>query len=364
MNLTTLTDDELISLYKKKENEVSKYNNLQMSRKIALNSAYGILANQYCRYYNIQMAEGITLSGQLSIRWIARKLNECINKILNTNDIEYVVYVDTDSNFICLKGIADKYCQGKTKDETREYLNKFANEILSPFIKKSYVELAEYMNAENHMVMKLETIADSTIWLAKKMYIMNMLENEGIVYSEPKLKMKGISAVRSGTPAVCRKELTKALKTIMTGDKDRLIKEVSEFKELFCKMEPNKIATPTSVNGISEYGSRETIYRKATPIHVRGSLLYNFWIKERHIENDNMEIFDGDKIRYLYLKMPNPIKENVIAFHQDLPKELMLHEYIDYNRQFDKTFVASLQLILDAIKWDISNRKTLEEFFI
>ena len=86
----------------KLKNDISTFNNIQMARKIQLNSAYGAIGNQYFRYYNLANAEAITLSGQVSIRWIENKMNTYLNKVLKTIDQDYVIASDTDSIYLHL----------------------------------------------------------------------------------------------------------------------------------------------------------------------------------------------------------------------------------------------------------------------
>jgi len=349
---------------KKYTNEISKYKNLQMAKKIALNSAYGAMGNQYFRFFDSRLAEAITVSGQLSIRWIERKLNEYFNKLLGSNR-DYIIAVDTDSVYIDFDPIVTKFVKNKNKEQTINLIDKICEDQIGPYIDKSYAELAEYMNAfDNKMSMKRESIADRGIWTAKKRYILHVHDSEGVRYSEPKLKIMGIEAVRSSTPGSCRSKIKDALKIIMTKEEDDLIQFVSAFKQSFFKMKPEEISFPRTVNGLANYRDRTNIYKKATPIHVRGSLIYNHLLNKLDLTNTYSTINEGEKIKFIYLKKPNVIQEDIISFSSNLPKEFMLNESIDYEKQFEKTFLDPLTLILGVIGWNHKKISTLDSFFV
>lgn len=322
------------------------------------------MTNKYCRYYDKRIAESITVSGQLAIRWIARKLNEYLNKVLKTNNKDYVIAIDTDSCYLNLDPLVKSFFKNKPKEEIIDLLDKICSEEINKYINKSYEELAQYVNAYSQkMIMKREAIADRGIWTAKKRYILNVWDSEGVRYLEPKLKIMGIEAVKSSTPSFCRSKIKEALKIIMTKSQDDLISFITNVKSEFFAQSVEDIAFPRGVNNLAEYRSRETIYKKGTPIHVRGSLLYNRYLDSLDLAKEYRYINEGEKIKFLYLKEPNKLKENVIAFPSILPKELGIHEFVDYEMQFKKTFIEPLSIILDAIKWDFEKKSTLDSFF-
>ena len=348
------------------EKEIARCNNIQMAKKISLNSAYGAIGNQYFRYYKLANAEAITLSGQVSIRWIEKKMNEYLNKLLSTTEEDYVIASDTDSIYLNLGPLVDKFLSHKSGDKTAvvELLDKICEDKFEPFIEKSYQNLAEYVSAyDQKMQMKRENIADRGIWTAKKRYILNVWNSEGVAYAEPKLKMMGIEAVKSSTPAPCRKMIKDALKLMMTGTEEDVIDFIDKSREEFKQLPPEQIAFPRSVSDVVKYKSSSDIYAKGTPIHCRGALLYNHYIKKNKLENKYSLIQNGEKIKFCYLKKPNIIHENIISFIQDFPRELDLDKYIDYDLQFEKSFVEPLKAILDAIGWNVEKTVNLELFF-
>ena len=347
---------------KELEKEIARCNNIQMARKIQLNSAYGAIGNQYFRYYKLANAEAITMSGQVSIRWIENKMNQYINKILQTDDIDYVIASDTDSIYLNLGPLVDKFFSGSEK--TVQLLDKICQEKFEPFIDKCYQELANYVNAyDQKMFMKRENIADRGIWTAKKRYILNVWDSEGVRYDEPKLKMMGIEAVKSSTPAPCRTMIKDGLKLMMNATEEDVIDFIDECRVKFKALPPEQIAFPRTASDVRKYHSHSDIYVKGTPIHCRGALLYNHYVKEKKLTNKYSLIGNGEKIRFVYLKKPNIIQENVVSFIQDFPHELGLDKYIDYDLQFEKSFVEPLKSILDAIGWNVEKTVNLELFF-
>jgi DNA polymerase elongation subunit (family B) len=348
------------------EKEIARCNNIQMARKIQLNSAYGAIGNQYFRYYKLANAEAITLSGQVSIRWIENKMNGFLNKILQTEDTDYVIASDTDSIYLNLGPLVDKFLSNKSGDKTAvvDLLDKICKEKLEPFIESSYEELANYVSAyEQKMIMKRENIAERGIWTAKKRYILNVWNSEGVQYTEPKLKMMGIEAVKSSTPAPCRQMIKDGLKLMMNGTEEDVINFIDESRKKFKQLPPEEIAFPRSVSDVVKYRSHSDIYVKGTPIHCRGALLFNHYIKENKLTNKYSLINNGEKIKFVYLKKPNTIREDVISFIQEFPRELNLDKYVDYELQFEKSFVAPLKSILDAIGWNVEKTVNLDLFF-
>jgi DNA polymerase elongation subunit (family B) len=352
---------------KELEKEIARCNNIQMAKKISLNSAYGAIGNNYFRYYKLENAEAITLSGQVAIRWIEGKLNKYMNKVLKTQDVDYVIASDTDSIYLHMGPLVETVYKGreKTTESIVSFLDKIAKVELEKYIEGCYQELAEYMNAyEQKMQMKRENIADRGIWTAKKRYIMNVWDSEGVRYTEPKLKIMGIEAVKSSTPAPCRKMIKDALKLMMSGTEDDIIKFIEKCRIDFHKFSPEEVSFPRSVNDVVKYKSSSSIYEKGTPIAVRGALLFNHHIKEKKLTKKYSLIQNGEKIKFCYLKKPNPIYENVISFIQDFPKELKLNSYVDYDTQFEKGFLEPLKTILNAIGWNSEKQTTLDSFFV
>ena len=348
---------------KQYEKLARKYYLIQHSKKISLNSAYGAIGNKYFRYYDHRQAEAITMSGQLNIKWIEKKVNEYFNRLYKT-DGDYVIASDTDSIYVNMSPLV-KLTGATDKDKIVKALDKFCADKLEPYMEQSYKELGDYMNVyENKMVMKREVIADKGIWTAKKRYILNVHNSEGVQYSEPKLKIMGIEAVKTSTPLPCREKLREAFKVIMGGDQKEMKEFIQNFRREFELMSPEEIAFPRSVNGVKKYGDTSSIYKKGTPMHVKGAIMYNHLLKTKKVSHKFQPIYEGDKGKYIHLRK-NLWNVNVITFISKLPKEFDLHGYVDYETQFNKSFMDPLRFILGAIKWNIdaSDSNTIEDFF-
>ena len=347
------------------KNEISRCNNIQMAKKIALNSAYGAIGNQYFRYFDVRIAEAITLGGQLAIRWVENDVNRFMNKLLNTDNVNYVVASDTDSIYLKLDKLVEKVCKDKSPQQITDFINKAAEDKIQKVIDDSFKNLATYVNAyEQKMFMKREAIANKAIWVAKKRYMMNVFDEEGIRFDIPKLKIMGVEAVKSSTPEVCRGKIKDAIRVIMNDSEDALIKFVADFKEVFKTLSPEEVAFPRSCNYLDKYVDPNSIYKKGTPIHVKGALIYNHYILKNKLQRKYPLIKDGDKIKFLMLRQPNTVKDTVISFATKIPYEFDLHKYVDYETQFTKTFTDPLRFVLDSIGWKLEREATLESFFV
>ena len=355
---------------KTKDKELTKkiatYHNIQWAKKISLNSAYGAIGNQYFRYYDVRQATAITTSGQFVIRFIENKVNEYMNNILKTHDkVDYIVASDTDSIYLTLDKLVDVTCKDKPVEHILRFINKVVDSRIQPFLDKCFAELADYTNAiGNKMVMKREVIADKGIWTAKKRYMLNVLDEEGITFEEPKLKIMGIEAVKSSTPEVCRGKIKEAIKLIMTKGEDELQAFVADFKKEFYQMTAEQISFPRSCNNLKKYMHGSNIFIKGTPIHVKGALIYNHQLKQFKLHKKYPLIQEGDKIKFLKLIEANPFKFDVISYVTKLPSEFKLQEYIDYDIMFQKTFLDPMSFILNSIGWSYEKKASLENFFV
>jgi len=347
------------------QKRIARFNNLQLAKKVCLNSAYGAMGNEYFRFYDLRIALAVTSAGQLSIRWIENKLNEYMNKLIKTEGVDYVIASDTDSIYLKLGSLVGKVFQPlQSPDKVIAFMDKVCEDKIQPYIDKSYQELADYVHAyDQKMQMKREALADKAIWTAKKRYIMNVYNNEGVQYAEPDLKVMGLEMVKSSTPAPIREKMEETIKLMMNGTEEDVQKFVANFKEEFKQFSPEEISFPRGIRGIKKYSDSVTLYTKGTPIHVKGAIIYNNALKQKGLDKKYPLINDGEKIKFSYLKTPNPFKESVISFPVTLPKEFDLQKYIDYDMQFEKAFVEPIKVVLDCMNWNIEKQSTLEDFF-
>lgn len=349
---------------KKLKKTAVQLHNFQMMVKIMMNSLYGATANKYFLYYINAMAEAITTSGQLSIQYAQKFVNEYLNKVLKTENVDYVVYCDTDSIYVDFSKLIERTFG--TVDIERhvgeDFLDKVCKAKIEGVLEKGYEELSQKMGAyRNAMTMKREKITDKTIFVAKKKYMMNVLNSEGVHYETPKISVTGLESVRSSTPNVCRKKLASAFDIILNQDESSVQKFILDFKEEFRTLPPEEIAKNSGTDDIEKFKTSNGGYSKGCPIHVRGAILFNQYIERKGYRH--MPIKSGDKVKFLYLKMPNPLRENVISFVDVLPKELGLHDYIDIDLQFEKVFVKPLTLVLNSVGWNHEKIDTLADFF-
>ena len=350
---------------KELENLIARYNNLQLAKKVSLNSAYGAMGSQYFRFYDLRMALGVTSAGQLSIRWIEAKINLYMNKILKTENIDYVIASDTDSIYLRLGELVNSVFKEIDTPKIIDFMDKVCEDKIQPYIDKSYEELAEYVHAyAQKMIMKREGLSDKGLWTAKKRYILNVYNNEGVVYKEPKLKVMGLEMIKSSTPSAIREKMRTVTKVMLTGTESDVQDFIAQFKEEFKSLPPEEISFPRGLNGLFTYADPVSLYKKGTPIHVKGAILYNHFLKQHELTNKYPLIQEGEKLKFTYLKMPNPFKDMVISYPGRIPKEFNLDEYIDYDTQFEKAFLEPVKVILDCMGWQAEKRSTLDSFFL
>jgi len=351
------------------EKRIARFNNLQLAKKVSLNSAYGALGSQYFRFYDLRMALGVTSAGKLSIRWIENKLNEYMNKILKTSDVDYVIASDTDSIYMKLGPLVNSVygadgTVGLPKTKVIDFMDRVCEQKIQPFIDKSYQELASYVNAyAQKMQMKREGLADKGIWTAKKRYIMNVYDNEGVRYNEPDLKVMGLEMIKSSTPAAVRTKMKESIYIMIGKTEDDMHQFIHDFREEFKKLPPEEVSFPRGLNGLAKYSDSLSLYKMGTPIHVKGAILYNHHLERLGLTKKYPKIQEGEKVKFSYLKMPNPFKDTVISYPARLPKEFDIDKFIDYDTQFDKTFLEPIKVILDCIGWKTEKQSSLEDFF-
>ena len=344
---------------------VARYNNLQLAKKVSLNSAYGALGSQYFRFYDLRMALGVTTAGQLSIRWIEKKINTYMNRILSTYGKDYVIASDTDSIYLNLGPLVDNIIEKDFKvEKVISIMDKICEDKIQPYIDESFKELAEYTHAyEQKMQMKREGLSNKGIWTAKKRYILNVYNNEGVQYNEPDMKVMGLEMIKSSTPAAVRSKMKEAIKLMISGTQEDIHKFIADFRSEFRTLPVEDISFPRGLNGLKTYSDTVTLYKKGTPIHVKGAILYNNFLKTKGLDKKYQMIKEGEKLKFTYLKSPNPLKDTVVSFPNRLPKEFELQQYIDYDLQFSKSFIEPIKIILDCMGWTVETTNSLESFF-
>jgi len=343
------------------QNVISALNNRQIAFKIAGNSGYGALGNKGFLYFDSRVAEAITLTGQFSDRHLVDAFNLKLNEIMKTGTIDYVIMGDTDSVYVNCQPIVDKFCAGFNEDQIVSFLDKFGATVLQKVVQESIDEIYESSNGYRKVMnSKREAIASKTLVRKKKNYAMKVHNSEGVTYNPPKMKVLGLEIVRSTTPQWCRKKLKECLQMMFDKPELELRAYYAKLYAEFCTLTVEEIATPKGISDIDKWMGSNGLYIKGVPMHVRGSILYNYHTKPFE---KFPALANGDKIKYVYLKKPNPINENVISFGKKLPVELGLHKYIDYEVQFEKAFKEPLKSLTDAAGWNLEDVSTLDDFF-
>ena len=391
LDLENMTDEQLLQLKSQLTNDVARYNSMQMAQKILLNSLYGALGASSFRYFDLNLASSVTTSGQHAIKWIERKLNELIDAKVGVSK-DRIVLIDTDSVVIDLEDFVNKFCPKETSREGKlQFIDKFGSVVLNPYIEKCYAELAEYMNAyEPRLKMKRENIINTMISVAAKSYVMEVYNSEGVQYSleKPKMKIMGLQLVKSSTPQVMRDALRNALPIMLHKTENELHEYVKKVRKDFDSFSVEQIAAPCGITNLLKYDKKvltkllektrdpnkqkeiqdaiaidSDLYVKKTPVHVKGSLIYNDLLNQHGLQQQRKPITDGDKVKYVYLKNPNPLHEECVAFQDNLPEEFNLHKYVDYNRMFEKTFISFLAKMIKPLGWETEKKATLEDWF-
>ena len=345
-------------------NRIARYDNLQLAKKVSLNSAYGALGSQYFRFYDLRMALAVTLAGQLSIRWIEKHLNSYMNNLLKTEE-DYVIASDTDSIYLKLGPLVDKVHKDKTDtNKIIAFMDRVCEDKIQPSIDESYENLANYVHAfAQKMQMKREALADKGIWTAKKRYILNVYNNEGVAYNEPHMKVMGLEMVKSSTPSAIREKMKKSIKIMMQGTENDIHEFIADFKVNFKQLPVEDISFPRGLNGLKDYADSVIMYKKGTPIHVKGAILYNHHLVKMGLDKKYPKIQEGEKVKFTYIKQPNPFKDMVISYPGRLPVEFGLQQYIDYDLQFEKAFIEPIKVVLDCMGWTTEKQNSLESFF-
>lgn len=310
------------------------------------------MGNTSFLYYKVENAEAITISGQLVNMWTSGRTNDFINQLFGTTKNNRA-YGDTDSCYFNLSEFAKQtFNDNMTIDDKVDLIDQFSQEIIEPFIHQTTVDLADYMNAmQNRMKWGREVIAQSAIFSTKKRYIMNVNDSEGVRYKEPKMKIKGLEAIRSDTPQWAKTFLKKCYLVCLEGTKEDFFKVMDECEQEFYTMNPLDLAKASGISNMEKWeDDSEDGFKKGTPYHVKAAILYNQLLSRYGIINEQ-PIRSGDKIKLLRLKKRNPLGRDYIAFDRRLPKEFGLEEYIDRDTIFEKNFKNKISGIIELMGW-------------
>jgi len=153
---------------------------------------------------------------------------------------------------------------------------------------------------------------------------------------------------------------------MLNENEARLIEFIADFRKEFFDLPFEDIAFPRGVSDITKWYDKyqNTLQvKKGCPIHVRGSITYNNLINDKNLVNQYDYVRNGDKIKFSYLKLPNPAREHVIACPKTLPKQFGLDKYVDYDKQFEKSFLEPIESIAHSAGLKTEIIATLEDFW-
>lgn len=355
-SLKDMSDVELLAYRKEVVGQIAAYNNQQMVRKVNLNSAYGSIGSNYFRFYDTDMAEAVTITGQYVIRRVANRVNAFLNRTFNTDD-DYIIASDTDSIYVRLDRVVHRYTHETGITDTQKmtsFLDRFCELRVQKVIDSAFAEIAEYLNVyEPCLSMKREVIADKGVWTAKKRYVLNCLDTEGVRHHEPKLKVMGLEVVKSSTPAICRDMMMHVLTLMLRQTQEDIWSYVAEQRRVFDAAKFEDVAFPRSANSLSKYSEQD----KSLPIAVRGALVYNTHIV--HLQGNYERIRAGQKVKFAYLRVPNRFQSNVISAPDGCPDEWCIETLLDYETQWQKAFVEPMQAVLTCIGWSVEKQDVL-----
>lgn len=339
--------NELISM-------AGRSDTLQYTKKIQINAMYGAVGNAHSMFANSDMASGITSYGRLNIKMTTNYVISEINKMSPDFNV-YIIQQDTDSMYISLDSVVSAWDKTNTKTdaEKTEFCDQFIKRFIQPKINESSSKIAYWFNAyEDSLEMDREVIADVMISTGKKRYTARILDNEGVRLTTPKKKIVGLEIKRSSTPGDVRKTLDGVLDLLFEGDNNKLIDYIEAYRKTHTTNSIDSISIPSGVSDIDKYDQ----ITKSVPMHVRASKVMNDLIKRMNKESDYPLVVNGDKVKYVFLKEPNIIKSDVIAFKDPrMLEEFKLMKYIDYNRLFERTFINPVETLTNAIGWKLDS---------
>lgn len=382
-NTTTAEiEDRMIEYVMKHRVQKHMYRVTVNGKAVTVTEDHAIIVQRGGKYISVKPSEITNIDCVMTIEHhTVEQTSNFVVEDLGIQDIDvYDIEVANNHNFFandilvhnscyidCSKLVAQRW---STLSET-EIVNKLEQltfKIIQPAVNDALEKVVRNMGITDCKIsFKLECIGPSIVFVAKKRYAFDILYSEGVRYPEPKMKVMGIEIVRSSTPAVVKDYLKDCLKLCLRSDESTLQKKVAEIKKEFMAQPYTNISFPRGVNGLTTYASPTSIYRKGdgvtTPIQVRAALLFNHHLEKQGLSNTYAKIAEGEKIKFVYLKMPNKIHENVIGYVDKLPEKLDLIRFIDYNTQWQKAFVAPLENITGAMNWTVEKKITLDMGF-
>jgi len=369
-------ENKLVDEVKMEGESSGYYDNQQYVRKILANSIFGCASNEHFHLYNYYNGVSITLGGQALLRFLQKCLNEYMklkfHKMVPKIFPEYkgdclplqkdvVCQMDTDSLFLCFEEVVENLNISFENDqEIFDWMDRIHKVFVDPFIELCLNNFAQKYNLEQIINFKREKIITEKIIIAKKKYVDRVLADEDKLYIQnPKIKKTGIETVRSDTPNFCKEKLDDLLKymfEVKLKDQKKVLSKIREVNKEFKNANISDIAIPKGVSDYTKYASptehyvqNGLIYPNGCPIHVRASMNYNYLVQT--LKLPLMPITNGTKVKFVHTSKINQLDQDVVAFINEWPEEFNNEFSIDYDRQFNRTFMSVIQRFFDVLKW-------------
>jgi len=364
LDLTSLTDDEINSYIELCDAKYIEYKLLQEALKVICNGLYGCLGSPYFRFFNLKIAESITITGHSIIENSCESVNLYMNKLLKTDGKDFVLAMDTDSNYIDFSDLVARIAPDRSDEVIVNFLDTISKVKIQPMLANSFDIFSKKTNYyESRLFMKRESICKAIFLEKKKRYILKVFDNEGVRLAIPEVKIVGLESVRSDIPEWCRKRLKQCFTMLFECNQEQMQTFIADTETEFFQLNVSKIAKPTSITDIVKYTDNVGMPVKGATAAAKGSINYNNLLIKHKLQSQFSQISNGDKIRLLPLKMPNPSNMEIIAFKEKIPVEFGIEKYVNMNILFEKNFIDPISRVLTVMGWSAIKKYNIGDFF-
>ena len=346
--------------------KASQQHILQLTLKILINRVYGYFGNKHSPMGDADIARSITLTGQAVIKRANSALQKYVANKLDqeyTDEIDPIVYNDTDSVYITLKPIIDKH--------NMSFLNRANNvskeihtlvQDVEDNINEDINEWAKLqLNSKDpRFVFKRESICDVGVFLQKKRYVLHVLDDEGIKVN--KFKYTGVEVVRSTIPAAVKPHVKHCIETMLTTkNHSKTNKALSDAYDIFKQLPIEDISFVMGITDYDKYAKDcdQFMTAKRMPIHMKAAYYHNVMLDREKLTSQYEKISSGDKVRYFYVMQPNMYGANVIGYKYYYPKEFSSMFPPDTEKMFEKVIFSIMERFYESVGWSIQSPNKL-----
>ena len=318
---------------------------------------YGYFGNKHAPIGDSDIARSITLTGQAVIKQSNTILREYIKRESNTDNIDPIIYNDTDSSYISIKPIVDAKQiefvddQNKITEDVYIHAQKIEDYLNKEITKWSRLSLN---SLDSRFVFKRECICDVGVFLQKKRYVLHVLDDEGIPVN--KYKYTGVEVVRSTIPNAIKPYVKEIIETMLhTQDLSKTDKVFLEAYDTFKRLPVEDIAFVMGVKDYTKYAAKCDGYNtvKSMPIHTKAAYFYNLMVDKFEVDADFEKIDTGDKVRYFYVKQPNRYGLSIMGYKYYLPEQLKETFLPDTELMFEKVIFSIIERFYESVGWKI-----------